>query len=217
MFTTVIDCVHLRTDVQPASPATDLRKVEYGHASPNLDVNLEVGVGGEAFSDMGEMIARWELMESSEYEWKVEGGMRRGGRKLSRRISELLGNFEEKEGDRILELVTDVDLEGGKTEDMANFSVVATNSNTEAPSVINKYGFSSLKLPKYSKTKLKKNVIKSGLVSGDIIVSEDRDWLSDSTSYKLTANERPASAKKRKEIDESLRQRVAKKKRGTGS
>ena len=67
----VIDCVHLRTDVQPASPATDLRKVEYGHASPNLDVNLEVGVGGEAFSDMGEMIARWELMESSEYEWKV--------------------------------------------------------------------------------------------------------------------------------------------------
>ena len=160
---------------------------------------------------MEEMIARWELMENSKYEWKVEGGMRRGGRKFSRRISELLGNFDQKEGDRKLDLETDVDLEGGTTEVTTNFSVVATNSNTEAPSAVNKYGFSSLKLPKYSITKLKKNVIKSGLVSGDIIVSEDRDWLSESTPYKLTANERPASAKKRKEIDESLRQRVAKK------
>ena len=111
-------------------------------------------------------------------------------------------------------------MEGGKPDVTTNFSVVATKSTKGAPSVTNKYGFSSLKLPNYcskSKTKLKKNVIQSGLGGEDSILSEDCDWLSVKTSYNLTANERPALAKKRKDMGESLKQRVAKKMRGTGS
>ena len=216
----VIDCVHLRTAVQPASPATDLRKVEYGQASPNLDVNVEVGVRGETFSDIGGMIARWEMMENSENEWKVEEGVRRGGRKLSRRISELLGNFEQREeGERVDDLETDVDLEGGKPNVMTNLSLVATKSTKTAPSVTNKFGFSSLKLPNYCskpRTKLKKNVIQSGLGGESRILSEGCDWLSAIPSYNLTANERPAGAQKRKDGGESSKQRVAKKMRGFG-
>ena len=146
--------------------------------------------------------------------------MRRGGRKLSRRISELLGNFEQREGERVYDLETDVDLEGGKPDVMTNFSVVATKPTKAAPSVTNKYGFSSLKLPNYCskpKTKLKKNVIQSGLGGENSILSEDCDWLSAKPSYNLTANERPAWAKKRKDVGESSTQRVAKKMRGIGS
>ena len=102
-----------------------------------------------------------------ENEWKVEEGVRRGGRKLSRRISELLGNFEQREeGERVDDLESDVDLEGGKPNLMTNLSLVATKSTKTAPSITNKFGFSSLKLPNYCpkpRNKLKKNVIQSGL------------------------------------------------------
>ena len=40
------------------------------------------------------MIAKWEAMENDANEWKVEDGVRRGGGKLSKRISELLGRYE---------------------------------------------------------------------------------------------------------------------------
>ena len=102
-----------------------------------------------------------------------------------------------------MDLETDVDLEGGKTDVTTNFSVVATKFNPGAPSVVNKYGFSSLKLPNYyskSKTKLKKNVIQSGLGGEDIILSEDCDWLSVKTSYNLTANEKPGMGKRKREV-----------------
>ena len=43
------------------------------------------------------MIRIWENLENDESEWRVEGGLRRGGRRVSRRISELLGKFEGEE------------------------------------------------------------------------------------------------------------------------
>ena len=61
-------------------------------ASPNFDMVRW------NFHDSKDMIAKWERIESDEDEWKVEGGIRSGGRKLSRRMSELLGNFEYSEG-----------------------------------------------------------------------------------------------------------------------
>ena len=66
------------------------------------------------------------------------------------------------------------------------------------------------------RTKLKKNVIQSGLGGESRILSEGCDWLSAIPSYNLTANERPAGAQKRKDGGESSKQRVMKKMRGFG-
>ena len=53
------------------------------------------------------LITQWE--ESEQDEWMVEEGLRRGGRKLSRRMSELLGIFGEGEKASM------VGLESGRT------------------------------------------------------------------------------------------------------
>ena len=42
----------------------------------------------------------WEGIENDEEEWMPKEGRRRGGRRISRRISELLENFQSGEGDR---------------------------------------------------------------------------------------------------------------------
>ena len=53
------------------------------------DYNIPMmGVEVEEFSpDMEEMIKTWESIEHDEEEWKVEEGVRRNGRRVSRRIS----------------------------------------------------------------------------------------------------------------------------------
>ena len=48
----------------------------------------------------------WERIEQDDNEWMVEEGMRRGGRKLSNRMSELIGIFGEGEKDGIFGLET---------------------------------------------------------------------------------------------------------------
>ena len=55
----------------------------------------------EVFRDVGAMVKTWEEMEGDINEWRQEGGVRRGGRRISRRISDLLRSFEEKEGEDI--------------------------------------------------------------------------------------------------------------------
>ena len=59
----------------------------------------------EVFRDVGAMVKTWEEMEEDISEWRQEGGVRRGGRRISRRISELLRSFEEKEGEDIVRRV----------------------------------------------------------------------------------------------------------------
>ena len=74
------------------STAADLRKVTPVSASPNLERTPSL-VGGrvERFGDIAKMINKWELIEEDDKEWKVEEGIRRGGRRISRRKSALLG------------------------------------------------------------------------------------------------------------------------------
>ena len=69
-----------------------MRKVTEVSASPNLEKTPSL-VGGrvERFGDIAKMIDKWEMLEEDDKEWKVEEGIRRGGRRLSRRVSELLG------------------------------------------------------------------------------------------------------------------------------
>ena len=92
----VVDCVQIRTGEQSTDTAEDLRKVTTVSASPNLERTPSV-VGGrvEMFGDIGKMVGQWEMLEEDDKEWKVEEGIRRGGRRLRRRISELLRVFGE--------------------------------------------------------------------------------------------------------------------------
>ena len=161
----------------------------------------------ENFHDIRDMIAKLERIESDEDEWKVEGGIRRGGRKLSRRMSELLGNFECSEGG------------GGVTkldDDVANCSEGGpTFSNLVIKIKTHKFGPAAII---YNSTPNMPGKIRnvSKIVSGSELVivsnceSGERDWLSIRST---TANERPASAQKRKlELRESEKQSVVKKK-----
>ena len=54
----------------------------------------------ERFRDVSEMVKEWEELESDPQEWEVVGGMRRGGRRVSKRISELLDIFDPEGGAR---------------------------------------------------------------------------------------------------------------------
>ena len=91
----VINCVQQRTFVQWPREQTDLSKVSIVPVSPNF-VRTKTGVEeGEKFNtDMGKLITMWDRMENDEEEWKVEEGVRRGGRRVSKRMSELLDKFD---------------------------------------------------------------------------------------------------------------------------
>jgi hypothetical protein len=103
----------LSTSVQPPDTIADLEKVPVKSASPNLDRTPGMVDGEEErFCDIGQMIKQWEKVENDDSEWKVEEGVRRGGRKLSKRMSELLGIFG-GEG----ESVTDLESGGEMCED----------------------------------------------------------------------------------------------------
>ena len=52
----------------------------------------------ERFCDIGNMICQWKEMEGKVLEGGMEEGGRREGRKVSRRISELIGRFGEGGG-----------------------------------------------------------------------------------------------------------------------
>ena len=83
-----IYCVQLGTSVQPPDTIADLEKVSVQSASPNLNRTPGVVDGKEErFCDIGEMIKQWEQLEEDDSEWKVEEGVRRGGRKLRKRMS----------------------------------------------------------------------------------------------------------------------------------
>ena len=90
----VINCVQDCTTVQWREEQADLRKVTIVPRSPDGDVSA-TRIDEEEFStDTRKLIETWNKMEEDESEWKVEEGFRRGGRRVSRRISELLTKFE---------------------------------------------------------------------------------------------------------------------------
>ena len=49
----------------------------------------------ERFGDVREMVGLWESLEQEEEEWQHKEGRRRGGKRVSKRISELLLSFQE--------------------------------------------------------------------------------------------------------------------------
>ena len=77
----------------------DLRKVSEYPNSTNFDKSPSMVNGmKEGFKDVRSMVGVWEDMDGDEGEWLQVGERRRGGRRISRRISELIMNFQEEGG-----------------------------------------------------------------------------------------------------------------------
>ena len=105
----VINCVKQCTSVRRPEEHADLKKVTTVPGSPNFILTKTGVEEGESFNtDMTKMITMWDSMEKDEDEWKVEEGVRRGGRRVSRRISELLKMFEGNEQTDVSKTSTDV-------------------------------------------------------------------------------------------------------------
>ena len=87
-----IEYVQRSTGVQSADTAADLRKVPEVSAGQNLERTPSVvSERVERFGDIAKMIDNREMIENGDKEWKVEEGIRRGGRRISRRKSALFG------------------------------------------------------------------------------------------------------------------------------
>ena len=73
-----------------------LQESQRGPVSSNLEKTPSMVNGKEErFRDVHALVREWEELESCKEEWEVQGGVRRGGRKVSKRMSELLGRFGE--------------------------------------------------------------------------------------------------------------------------
>ena len=57
----------------------------------------------ERFVDVHSLVREWEELENCKEECEVKGGMRRGGRRVSKKMSELLGRFGEGDGGQLSE------------------------------------------------------------------------------------------------------------------
>ena len=109
----------------------------------------------EQFRDVKSMVGEWEDIENDVKEWLPVEGRRRGGRRLSRRISELLRSFQEEQGD-VMDRQSDEDLDNFN----AKFNSFKTlKSNSEANSTVRR----KLKVTK--------------CVRIDAHAREGRDWL----------------------------------------
>ena len=89
-------CVQVINNVEPVlKDVTDLEKVSYRSKDCTQEKSPSL-VGGiiERFHSIETVIPKWEEMEKDEKEWEEVGGRRRGGRKVSKRMSELLDRFE---------------------------------------------------------------------------------------------------------------------------
>ena len=190
----MINCAMLCTGVQQAEECTDFRKVTLVPASPNLDRTPGVVDGRvERFGDINVMVATWESLEHDDNERKAEEGMRRGNRKLSRRMSELLGIFGEGEG------VSMGSLEVGVTTLEDNI-LHSLSSTTELCS-------KSDSISALSSSKAENINIKTNHIGTCLKVSEERtllagcDWPVGIPSFKLTTNREPAFGKRKRVTD----------------
>ena len=147
----------VHTPVLGAEGDADLRKVEILPASTYTGVALTVTGADEDFStDIETLKLNWDILENDEKEWKVEEGRRRNGRRISRRISDLIDKFE---GGGEAEHSNPLD--GGNSVKFQNLNTISHTKGRGADS---------------SKDVQKINVVRSKNLSSDSMTSERRDW-----------------------------------------
>ena len=116
----------------------------------------------ERFRDVKTMVEEWDSIENDESEWLPVEGVRRGGRKLSRRISELMRSFQEGGGGEG-EILTDRLMDGGKDTCKTTFSF--PNSTKVKPTLSKE------------KVQIRPGVIITKFEGQNIRAKESRDWL----------------------------------------
>ena len=169
--------------VQYLEHTADLLKV--GGVTSNMGLEKSPGmVAGrmERFCDIGKMICQWEEMEGEGLESGREEREMRKGRRVSRRISELMRSFQEGGGSEIVKLDTGNNDFRQKASKDTQLSHSLSSEDIQSTIV----GFS--------------NHIESEFVSkGDGPVSEGADWLNNISSTKLTANRKPGGGKRKRD------------------
>ena len=166
------------------------------------------GTEMERFRDVGEMVKEWEEMEGDIQEWEVVGGVRRGGRRVSKRISELLEIFNPDGGARGGHASS---LEFGCAKNIPEPKVSSFNrQGRELKSTIRGYqrnivtgsteGAStskSRKVYKLSKTPKTSN----NFNGAKLFMCKERDWSIQNGKQDLTTNERRGFEKRDRESE----------------
>ena len=185
------------TGVQPTEETEDLRKVKLDSASRNLE-RTPVMVGGklERFRDIGNMITTWDVLEQDDKEGMVEEGVRRGGRKLSRRMSELIGIFGE-EKDRVVGQTGDVELLSREDTNLPSVSV-----SSRSASLCSKSNFSTISSKKkeniqYVQASNYNHVRSKSLFSKEKTLSAGCDWPVGLSSTNLPTNRKRVCRKRK--------------------
>jgi hypothetical protein len=136
----------------------------------------------ERFCDIGKMICQWEEMEGEGLESGREEREMRKGRRVSRRISELMRSFQEGGGSEVVKLDTGSNDFGQKTNKDTQLSYSLSSEDKQTAIV----GFS--------------HHVESEFVSKENgSVSEGADWLNNISSTKLTANRKPGGGKRKRD------------------
>ena len=185
----VINCVQQRTFVQWPREQTDLSKVSIVPVSPNF-VRTKTGVEeGEKFNtDMGKLITMWDRMENDEEEWKVEEGVRRGGRRVSKRMSELLDKFE-----------GNVQADKSKTSDVNLSSKIISHTRGRGSDCQSEEKFKS-NIPNLKKI----NVVTKNILECDMTSEVGCDWPAGVTIQNLSTNERRAEGQVDREVEKQV-------------
>ena len=140
----------------------------------------------ERFCDIGNMICQWEEMEGEVLKSGMEERGMRECRRVSKRISELMGTFEEGGGNTKTEKL--VELEAGKNlldrKSTAEKDIILSLSSKDIISTV-------VELPNSIETQ---NICKE-----NESLSDGADWLNIITSTKLTANRKPGDKKRKRD------------------
>jgi hypothetical protein len=165
----------------------DLLKV--GGVTRNMSLEKSPGmVAGrmERFCDIGKMICQWEEMEGEGLESGREERDMRKGRRVSRRISELMRSFQEGGGSELVKL--DTGNNDFRKKENKDTQLSYSLSSEDIQTTIVGFSFSS------------SNHIGTDVVSKENRpVSEGADWLNNRTSTKLTANRKPGGEKRKRD------------------
>ena len=188
--------------VQYTGCTIDLQEVDGGPVLQCLERTPSMVHGvHERFRDVRAMVKEWEWVENCKEEWEVKEGRRRGGRRISKRMSELLGRFGEENEQKSFNL-NDVNPDEKITNSKVNARGPAGRDPAEFTA---SFGTATMKIMKCEFTDI---VTEQKTSSGP---TEGCDWLAGLPSPELTANRDPVR-KKRKLVQisgqETKRRRV---------
>ena len=151
----------------------------------------------ERFHNIETVIPEWEEIEGDEKEWEEVGGIRRGGRRVSKRMSELLDRFEKGRGEE--ENETQV----GSSAVVKDYSTYNIRENYLS-NVSNSYASPSLR-----KSKSKHTIIDNDVSTNIVQVENERrseacDWSTECITSKFVANRKPVCRKRLREQESEI-------------